>query len=319
MGLNVKSAGKLFLRLLISLGILLWLFLKVDLQKLLSSFAQIPLYIWFLAFILYLISQIISAFRWYVIGKNLSFDRPFFTYLKYYFVGMFFNLFLPSAIGGDVLKVFFLSQGENIKLKASYSVFLDRAFGLWAMFLIGSFAVLFDPLALPKRWEVIIVASGIAITVISIIAPFMHTLTRKLMEKPSNFSFFNKILHYLESILLFWKRPKALLISLGLSFILQLCGMSAVFLLGCGLKLGLPLSFYYSALPVISLITILPISLSGIGVREGGFVYFLSLKGVPIEKALTLSLGVFTIQSLCALIGGFGYMAGLHKQVIKDV
>ncbi len=318
MDINVKSTGKLFFRTLISLGILLWLLSRVELQKLFVSFAKIPFYIWFTAFGLYLMSQVVSAIRWYAIGQNLSFNESFSTYLRYYFVGMFFNLFLPSAIGGDVLKVFFLSQGGKSRLKASYSIFLDRAFGLWAMFLIGVFAVLFNPSVLPDRWQFIILASGTIISIFAIIAPFMHGFIKKILKNTDNLSFFNKILHYCEYMFLFWKKPKGLFIALFLSFILQLCGMGSVFLLGYGLDLGLPISFYYAALPIISLITILPISLSGIGVREGGFVYFLSLKGVPIEKALTLSLGVFAIQAFSALIGGVGYILGVHKQVIKD-
>ncbi|MBW1720161.1 MAG: UPF0104 family protein, partial [Deltaproteobacteria bacterium] len=56
----------------------------------------------------------------------------------------------------------------------------------------------------------------------------------------------------------------------------------------------------------------------GIGIREGGFIYFLGLKGISTEKALTLSLSFFAIQIVASLIGGLAYSFGFHKKPPED-
>ncbi len=316
---KIKGLGKFLLRLAISVVILTWLFSRIDIGAVLSAFSMIPLPIWLGSFSLYVFSQILSSVRWFIIGKVLGFGGRFITYLKFYFVGMYFNLFLPSAIGGDVLKAFFLSRGGNGKLKASYSIVSDRLLGLWAMFIIGAIASTFSEEGLPGKWRHLLLFLAIAMTgtalVIPVFSRFISSLNSKLGPGQG---LARRILGMVEYMLIFWRYPKSLLYGLGLSLLLQLCGMTGAYLLGQGLDIGVGYGFYLSVLPIIALLTVLPISLSGLGVREGGFVFFFQLKGVPIEKAVALSLSVFAIQAAAAFIGGIGYMAGVHKEAMGE-
>jgi uncharacterized membrane protein YbhN (UPF0104 family) len=91
-----------------------------------------------------------------------------------------------------------------------------------------------------------------------------------------------------------------------------------VALLAEDMGLGPPLLFYFAAFPLVAIPTILPISFNGIGIREGGFIYFLGLKGISAEKALTLSLSVFAIHVAAGLLGGIAYSFGFHKKPLKD-
>ena len=151
------------------------------------------------------------------------------------------------------------------------------------------------------------------------VVPFFRRAINNLFrQKGTTCSLLARILFALEYMLVFWKYPKSLVQCLGLSIILQLFGMIGAYLLGKGLGLGLGFGFYLSVLPLIAILTVLPISFSGLGVREGGFIYFFHLKGVPMEKAVALSLSVFAIQAAAALIGGIGYMAGIHRQALEE-
>ena len=297
----------------------MWLFSRIDIGAVCAAFASIPFFYWFAAFFLYLSSQIISSIRWFIIARTLGFGGEFLTYLKFYFVGMYFNLFLPSAIGGDVLKAFFLSRGGNGKLRASYSILCDRLFGLWAMFIIGAAAVILSPHLLPGKWCHLLLILAVSMTGCAISVPFFKRLANVMSTRMRpGWCISARFFPALEYMLVFWQRPASIFYALGLSLILQILCMTATYLLGHGLGIDLCYGFYLSVLPLIGVLTVLPISLSGLGIREGGFMFFFHMKAVPMEKALALSLCFFAVQAAAALIGGMGYMAGVHREVVEQ-
>jgi uncharacterized membrane protein YbhN (UPF0104 family) len=122
----------------------------------------------------------------------------------------------------------------------------------------------------------------------------------------------------LGGVLVLWQRPRKVLVVLGLSFCLQALGMGAVALLSGGIGIELPLVFYFASLPLINIATAIPISLSGIGVREGTFVYFLGIKGIQPEQALCLGILFFSVQVATSILGGVAYGLGLHRQHIAS-
>ncbi len=313
---GLRGIVRFSIRALVSALLLIWLFSRIDARKVLHSFSLIPFEAWALAFFLYILSQVLSSIRWYVIVTTLGFRKSFFTILKYYFVGMYFNLFLPTAIGGDVLKVFFLARGKESKLKAGFSIFSDRIFGFWAMFVLGGTACLTHPGLLPWKWQFLVVSIFLSSILFAIFAPILRGILRVLSNglfKKS--TLFKAIFQKVEALLIFWKHPVVLFKALFLSIILQLCGMYGAYLLGKGLLIPLNFDFYLAVIPLISVLTIIPISVSGIGLREGGFALFFGIRNVPMEKAITLSLGVFAIQAISALVGGGFYILGAHKEV----
>ncbi|RUM89635.1 MAG: hypothetical protein DSZ23_02990 [Thermodesulfatator sp.] len=307
MNARARRLVKLFLRVIVSLGLLFWLLHRVDPGKILASFRTIAPTVWLSAFVLYLISQVLSSIRWFVLARALGFAGRLITYLKFYFVGMFFNLFLPSAIGGDVLKAFFLSRGGNSKLRATYTIFFDRLMGLWAMFVLGACAAAFAPDVLPWKLRMLLFAVTVTMSLVLVFMPVFQKLINFLLPVFSR---------RLSSLLIYWQKPSSLAYAFTISLMLQFCGMYAVYLMAKGLGLSCRPEFYFAAFPMVAILTILPISLSGLGIREGGFVYFLGLKGVAPEKAITLSLGFFAVQAAAALLGGAGYLAGIHRETI---
>jgi uncharacterized protein (TIRG00374 family) len=292
-------------RLCVSAGLLWWLFSRFDLKGMLASFQELSALIWLFAALMYLTAQILSSIRWFILSNALSFPGRWRTYLVFYFVGMYFNLFLPTSVGGDVLKVHFLSRDEGRRLMAAYSVVGDRLFGLVAMVLLGAWAVGLRPDILPGHIVTALSLGGIVILCGLVGLPFLHRILRGLRPK---------LVERLSGVLVLWQRPRKILAVLGLSFCLQALGMGAVSLLGRGIGIELPLVFYFASLPLINIATAIPISLSGIGVREGTFVYFLGIKGVQPEQALCLGILFFSIQVASSLLGGVAYALGLHRR-----
>jgi uncharacterized membrane protein YbhN (UPF0104 family) len=300
---------KFLLRIGLSVCLLTWLISRTNRHDLLAAFLDLSFFAWAIAFLMYLASQVISSFRWYFLAHALDFPRPWVAYLRYYFVGMYFNLFLPTSVGGDVLKMHFISRGEPKKLRATYSLVADRLFGLAAMFLLGASAVLIGHGILPHYFEHLLCVAGMCVIVSLLGLPIAYKLLGSVWPE---------IGERLAVFLVFWKKPKALFAGLSLSFILQALGMGAVALLAKDMGLNPPVAFYFAAFPLVAILTILPISFNGIGIREGGFIFFLGLKGISAEKALTLSLSFFAIQVVAGLIGGLAYAFGFHKKLLKD-
>ncbi len=300
-----KLYTKIVLRVAVSAGLLFWLFSETDPSLLLEAFCDISPGIWVSAFLMYIASQLVSSTRWYVLARGLGFPGRLSTYTGYYFVGMYFNLFLPTSLGGDVLKVLFLSRGEAPRLRASYSVIMDRLLGLAAMFWLGAGAIFLHQGMLPARFAIFLYSAALSTLIIPFLVPGIHGLiSRPWPEMGSRLS----------PLVELWQRPLTVATGFLLSLVLQSLGMGAVAMLGHDMSLSLPTAFYFAAFPLVAILTLLPVSFNGIGLREGGFVYFLGLKGIPAEKALTLSLSFFAVQVAASLIGGLAYVSGFHQK-----
>ncbi len=302
-----KKGIKLAARAAISVLLLSWLLLKTESSSILDALADISPLTWLTAFFLYLCAQFISSIRWYLLARGIGFKGKWSTYLGYYFVGMYFNLFLPTSVGGDLLKVLFLSREDKKRLKATYTVLADRVFGLAAMFLLGSMAVILDPFAIPQRLKMIL----LCLTATVFILPFFLLALKRVIKTR-----WPEIGKRVEITLQLFQQTRTSLSALVLSLLLQFIGMGIIAIIAKDMGLSPPPTFYFAVFPMIALITFLPVSLNGIGIREGGFVYFLSLKGIPIEKALTLSLSFFAVQVAAALVGGGAYILGVHQKSI---
>jgi len=292
-------------RLCVSAGLVWWLFSRFELSGIIASLQELSPLVWLIAVLMYLAAQVLSSIRWFILSDALSFPGPWRTYLVFYFVGMYFNLFLPTSVGGDVLKIHFLSRGEGRRLMAAWSVVGDRIFGLLAMVLLGAGAAVLSPHILPGHFVTALWIGG-TVTVCGLLGlPFVQRILRGL--RPT-------LAERLRGALVLWQMPRKILAVLALSFCLQALGMGAVALLGGGIGLEIPLIFYFASLPLINIATAIPISLSGVGVREGSFVYFLGLKGVQPEQALCLGILFFSIQVASSLLGGVAYALGLHRR-----
>ena len=305
MRVNIPRWLRWLIRVGVSAGLLLWLFSRYDLKGILTSFQDLSLIVWVAAFVMCLMAQVLSSIRWWTLSNTLAFPGRWLTYLGFYLVGMYFNLFLPTGIGGDLFKAHFLSRDEGRRLLAAWSVVGDRMFGLTAMLLMGAVAVIVKPDLLPRPFVIFLSLSGLVVLLGLVGLPFFHRLLGR---------FWPGISRYVTDMLALWHKPQKILIVSGLSFCVQALGMGAVALLGAGIGIEVPLAFYFASLPLVTLATLIPISLSGIGVREGALVYFLGLKAIQPEPAFSLGLLFFSVQIATSLIGGVAYALGFHSR-----
>lgn len=298
----MKNKILFIVRLSISLGLLLWLFHKADVRKVLFILKNFSFSHWFLALFLMIVGQSICAWRWKVIASAVEIRAPFRLFWAYYFVGCYFNLFLPGSITGDIVKGYLIAQNDFSKLKVGYSIVGERIFGLAALVCLAMIGVLVASHLFPQTIRHIILLSGALFVTTFTLFPLWGKRLKHISSKKIPLDFLN-----------FWY-PPVFLKAIAASLIFQTILSFMNYVLAKGLGLNINFCFFLVAIPIISVVTMLPITIQGIGIREGSFVYLLSSIGISSAKALTLSLLSFSITIGIGVIGGIIYICGLHHK-----
>ena len=121
------------IKILISLGILVYLLRLVDFNVVWGQFSELNLFIFILAFLILFIQSALSSLKWKIILTAESKDVPFLFLLKRYLIGNFISLFLPSSFGGDLYRIYALKEYNKDYLQNTSSVLFDRISGLFAL------------------------------------------------------------------------------------------------------------------------------------------------------------------------------------------
>lgn len=306
---NKKKLTATFIRITVSISLLVWLFSKTDTTAVLESFGQLSVTVWSMAIGLFLLLSTFAASRWYCLARIIGLPGRWRAYLTYYFIGLFFNLFLPTNVGGDVFKVLLVSKEQNGILRGASSVLGERLIGLFTMFCMGAGALaLYPHHILSGKYDWLFYGNGLGIVALLFFVPLLAYLLR--VVRP--------VLYQKMAVLLEVRRSPKVLLKLALiSMAVNGVVITMITLLAVNLGITLHPSYYFAIYPLMALVTLLPISFNGVGLREGAFVFFLSLHNIPLETAISLSLCIFIIQCCGSCVGGIVYATGLHKKPVS--
>jgi hypothetical protein len=279
------------------LGFVAW---RTDWSDVAQRFAGLHIAWWWAAFGLLLLGLTGSARRWQIYGKELGFDRSWPQYCTYYFVGMYFNLVLPTSVGGDVLRVVYLNGHAGRKWPAFVSVLLERLNGLAVLIAFACVGLLFCPFALP--WWILTGVLG------SAAGALLALVALRLVQRSPRLSAVRRGQMQLVEDLLFsarlWLRTAVL------SILTQAAGILVVACLALSIGLDIPFAYVCVFTPMLTLLMLLPISVGGTGVREGGMILFLAPLGIDSASALALAFLLFAVGAAVSLIGGGLYLLG---------
>src|SRR5262249_27726825 len=122
---------------------------RTDWRQVGDTFARIRLAWWLLAVGLYALTQVVSSLRWQLFARPLGFRQSLWQFTGMYYVGMFFNLVLPTSVGGDMVRAWYLDGGARQRGRAFLSVLADRGSGLLVLLTLACIGVLASPPGLP--------------------------------------------------------------------------------------------------------------------------------------------------------------------------
>lgn len=297
------NRGKIYLglRITVSLSLITFLLLKVDLYSLLKYVGQIKPIFLLMAILTTLFAWLINTYKWQLLLVALRLGKiSFKTLLSLNFIGLFYNLFLPGQVGGEVIKGIKLSRRPGLSTHQVFiSIVADRATGLFALLIMGGIALL----SIKKESSFLLLVVLIGFSILALL--ISGDRLKKIGQPIKNLMPFGKFLSpFLEAIKTYWRNKTCLGLTLFYSFLFQ--GLVSLNAYWISLGLGIEISFIALIwiMSLVSLLQMLPVSISGIGVREGTLILLLSQYGIASSKALAFSLIIFGITILMGLIGG---------------
>jgi uncharacterized protein (TIRG00374 family) len=310
---RIKKTAITTLKISVSLGLYAYIFNKVGVAHLWSTMKQARPAPIVASILVYFVVQSISAYRWYLLLRPLRMRIPFSRILAWYFVGMYSNLFLPSAIGGDVVRVYYLNKHTRNLSGSTTSVFLDRDLGMAALLLIATLAsalagVTFDGVPLAPIFG-LIAAAFVAANLAIFYKPtyiLFHKLLKLFRLKKAD----ERTERLFESVNSYKRAWRVMAVSMLFSILIQLGGILVNILDGSAIGLVTLRGAvdYLVFIPAIMLIIMVPLSVGGLGWREVSFIVLFKSVGVSEPQAVTLALLWLAVQVVTSLPGGIIYL-----------
>lgn len=315
----MKKMVSLVIRIGISAGVLFFLYhtLRQEWKTAFSAVLHIPRAALTQALALYSFVLILMSLRLYYLFQGQKIYLPKRECLHLTLIGGFFNNFLPTGAGGDVIKAYLVAKKTQQTAGSVVSILMDRVIGLAVLVFLASLSGLVitgGPIFVPDpvlklSYFLLFVSTGI-IALFSI--PYLYSGFSKLIMaipfqriKPC----FVKILNMMDQ---YGQHKQILFKAMLVSFLTQLVFAFIIHILSRGLGITLPVFHLLVVLPLIHIVTLIP-SINGLGIREGTLVYLLG-QTMGAEKALALALLSTAILIFWSLfVGGIFYVAFLLK------
>ncbi|MBU3922734.1 flippase-like domain-containing protein [Patescibacteria group bacterium] len=304
-----KKFFYLFLRIIVSLVILYFIFLKIDFKNFLSIFSRVNYIYVVLAFSAYLLQFLISTIKWQKLVNFFITKINFKFFLKFNLIGLFYATIMPGGlITGDMIKGYKVFRVFEDKKTILNSILMDRITGFTGLLIsiILIIIFIFQSYKFPYHSAITLI-SVILLLLISVflffskaVFGFLSRIIKRFVPKIKNFSekIFGAINTYSNNLRLL---VFAVLVGILIYFINTFCVYFAA--LALSINVSFINLFAVNCLAMFALI-IAPITFSGFGIREGFFVYFLGLIGTGKESAVALSLLCGLIYLLFGLVGG---------------
>ena len=302
------------IKILVSAGLLYVLLSRMDLAHLwrLVHTASVP---WLAtALTLYLVMLLISAWRWGLLLRAQQVVVTFSTLMNSYLVATFANNFLPSNIGGDVIRIRDSAKYTGSKTLATAIVLADRGVGVLGL---GFVAACGSTLAAHRSeaigalgpsllWTLLLAVLAASIVVLMLperIAGLARPLRRFHQEWVDE-----RIALLTSAMLRFRQAPRAMAAGLVGAVLVQGTLVAFYAAIARGLHMNVPLGHLAILVPVSFIVQMLPLSVNGLGVREATFGLYLTKIGVPLESAVALSFIGAALVMLFSMSGAAAYL-----------
>lgn len=316
-GGHLKNILSYILRIALSAILLAYLFYNIDVAKIWHLLENADFRYILYAFIAFAVIHVFLLLRWLVMIAALGLSVPLKNVVHYFFVGLFFNLFLPTSTGGDVVKTVGLCRHTEYKARVVASVVLDRLSGFVGIVLtallayLAGYGIINDPsLLIP-----IVVLAGVPVTLLLILfnEP-LYAFGSRIFRRWPRIEKALMDLHY--DVVLLKNKKIAFVQAILLSFCSQAVLALTFYLIARALHQEVAFVYFLIFVPLICVVSSLP-SIGGLGVRDAGAVYLFAKAGLGAATALSLSLLNFVFMVVVGLVGGVLYVTPLSPGRIQ--
>ncbi len=291
----------------VSIALLAWLLRGLDVQTLSRLLLRLPLWYYAVSLGVIVSGQILYAWRWWLLLSAAGLDISFGVAVRSYLIGVFANNFLPSTIGGDATKIYYLGREHGYRVIVA-TVVVDRMLGLGTLAVFAAAASWFVPAVSARFVALRLVVTAVAVGACAVIALAMVAtgeLQRWLAPFGQTALGLGEKLQRLRlsmAVLLGHRRVMAYGAGIALAYFMALSLIYLWFMDLGGIPRP-PIITVFTAVSMTGVLSNVPISLNGLGVREQLHVWLFAPLGVPKEVAVAISLLLFGHILVTSLFG----------------
>ncbi|MFA5115281.1 MAG: lysylphosphatidylglycerol synthase transmembrane domain-containing protein [Candidatus Omnitrophota bacterium] len=319
----LKKAASLLIRLAISAVLLSLLFKsqKIDIPALLGSIMRANKPLLAASFTIALLNYALCFYRWKMLLDASNIRPPLKKIISSFSGGIFFNSLLPSTVGGDVVRSLDLSAYTRRPKEVIATVLLDRLSGyvglvgvilLWL--LLGWRLVCNSPAVL---WSIAIIALLLAAILLVLFNSFLFSRINSMLHPPRAGRIRESLKNLHQELHYFRNHKRVLFKNAMLSAFIQAVYPLSSYLIALALGVKVSIIYFLVFIPIIGTITLLPVAIGGLGLRENMFVFYFRQAGVPEGLSVAVSLVGFGFLVIHAAIGGLIYVLTVHHRRIQ--
>jgi len=309
--MKMRTTLLLAAKVAVSVVLFAWLFRRVDWAAIGPALGHAtPFWILAAAGLLFA-SHLLASYQWGRLLRAAGIELPFWKVVSYYHVGLFFNNFLPANVGGDLARTLDASRSGSSRATALSTVILDRLLGTVAL---GAIAVITTLPAL-GHFHLLVPYLGVltffAMAVVmlrAVLEPRVLAALEKVLSRVG-LGRLSPALDELSGSLAAFRGQRPLLLELfAVALGVQLMRIGVHVLFAKALGLSVPAAYFFLFVPLLAVIVSLPISLNGIGVREGAGILLFGLVGLDRSNAFALQFGTYLVAVGVSMLGGLVFL-----------
>lgn len=306
------------LKIFFSISILAYIIWPVDFREVLRILRSANIAVFGIVFILFLFDQWLGAYGWHSLLKAKGVSIPLKDLSLLFFESIFFGFLIPSSMGPDAIRAYNLSKKTSNPTEAISSILVLRAVTLLSLYTLAilSLILYYDKVS-DKRFINVVAGSLILMGIAGFVAflkPVRSTISNILTLFRAEW-LRNQIESLYSSFLDYSKCKRALAVSFLLMFFSQILRAVLSFVLGISMGIDISIVSYLLYLPLVSIITKIPISFGGLGLGEGSLIYFFVKAGITYPEAFTITILISLINIGTAISGGILYG---FKTILKN-
>jgi uncharacterized protein (TIRG00374 family) len=294
-------------------GIIYWLFMsgKLDMSKVIEFFAD-PLVVGWAVLNFIIAAVLLGAFRWYCLLRAAGSNLGYWKVLYIHWIGFFFNIVMPGAVGGDLVKaIYVIRNGQKIsKTKVMMTVLLDRILGMSGLFLLGAVMVAIDlrqvieiPELRPLLLMLVGLIGGVILLFIFVMAPAPKIMTQsRLFSSIVHTKLLSPAVRIVEALRQYRDSPAALFGGVGISMFIQFMALTYCWYITRQLSVeNVDFTRFSTIFPIGILVTAVPLAPGGIGV---GHIAFEKLFMMAELKRGADMFNIYLLGNLCLSMTG---------------
>jgi uncharacterized protein (TIRG00374 family) len=306
-----RTALLLAAKVAVSVVLFAWLFRRVDWAAIGPALGHAtPFWILAAAGLLFA-SHLLASYQWGRLLRAAGIELPFWKVVSYYHVGLFFNNFLPANVGGDLARTLDASRSGSSRATALSTVILDRLLGTVAL---GAIAVITTLPAL-GHFHLLVPYLGVLtffamamVMLRAVLEPRVLAVLEKVLSRVG-LGRLSPALDELSGSLAAFRGQRPLLLELfAVALGVQVMRIGVHVLFAKALGLSVPAAYFFLFVPLLAVIVSLPISLNGIGVREGAGILLFGLVGLDRSNAFALQFGTYLVAVGVSMLGGLVFL-----------